>query len=345
MARISPFSPRPRIYHRRRRLGGTRGWAGQDVLVWPEKRRAGSAGATRLRLLQPIANNGKFPAKDRLQFAGQKTDEPFHYLGSIDDLKQAVADGGGIVYIVEGEVGVWSMHTMGIRHVIGICGITNIPKDIVSLFDSLGVTGFVYCVDNDKAGERGASSLRTILHESGWPGEGEYRKFEGPGIPDKGDANDLLCHLYPDISQARAALDTLSKFSPSIKERSVHKPPTEIDHDQPGWDTVKEAVRITLGIEDFNRKGFSKNFLCLIPHHEDKGPSAAWHKSGFYKCFACGQVLNAKETAELLAIDWRALVRPQPKLVSAKGTSTWLPPHRWIQGQRHYPLSTSQIAG
>ena len=106
---------------------------------------------------------------------------------------------------------------MGIRSVIGIYGISNIPKDIASLLDELGVTGFVYCVDNDKAGEGGASNLRTLLHGSRWRGEQDYRKFAGPGIPDKGDANDLLCHHFQDMSRARAALDALPKFSPGIK--------------------------------------------------------------------------------------------------------------------------------
>ena len=50
--------------------------AGQNVLVWCEKRRDGSPGATRRRLLKPVTLNGKKQAKVRWQFAGQKTDEP-----------------------------------------------------------------------------------------------------------------------------------------------------------------------------------------------------------------------------------------------------------------------------
>ena len=158
-----------------------------------------------------------------------------------------------------------------------------------------------------------------LLHESGWTGEQEYRKFVGPGIPDKGDANDLLCHHFPDISAARAALDALPKFSPRIQRRPVRKLSTEIDHDQQDWDAVKEAIRIALGIglDDFNHNGFSKNFRCLNPHHEDKTPSAAWHKDGFYKCFGCEEELNAKEMAERLGIEWRALRWSQPQIVSS----------------------------
>ena len=294
-------------------------WTRQDVLVWREKRRDGGPGATRRRLLKPVSVKGKRQAKLRWQFGGEKTDETFYYVGTLDELKDAIAAAGGIVTIVEGEVDVWSLQAMGIRNVIGIYGITNIPKDIATIFNELGVAGFVYFADNDKSGEDGASNLSTRLHEAHWPGDQDYRKFAGAGIPDKGDANDLLCHHFPDIAGARTALDALPKFSPSIKERSVHQPSTGIGHGQQGWDAVKEAIRIALGVgvEDFNRKGFSKNFRCLLPHHEDKTPSAAWHKDGFYKCFGCRETLNAKEMAERLDIDWRPLIRPQPKLVSS----------------------------
>ena len=49
---------------------------------------------------------------------------------------------------------------MGIRNVIGIYGISNIPKDIAAIFDELAVTKFTYYADNDASGERGASNLR-----------------------------------------------------------------------------------------------------------------------------------------------------------------------------------------
>ena len=70
--------------------------------------------------------------------------------------------------------------------------------------------------------------------------EQEYRKFAGPGIPDKGDGNDLLRYHFPDMSQARAALDALPKFVPGLKPQPVRKPSKEIDHDQHGRDVVKD---------------------------------------------------------------------------------------------------------
>ena len=151
----------------------------QDVLVWREKRRDGSPGATRRRLLKKFKVKGKKHTKVRWQFAGQKTDEPFYYVGTLEDLKREIARAGGKVYIVEGEVDVWSLHTKGIRNVIGIYGISNIPKDIAAIFDELAVTKFTYYADNDASGERGASNLRTLLHESGWKGEGGISQVRG----------------------------------------------------------------------------------------------------------------------------------------------------------------------
>ena len=250
--------------------------AGQTVLVWREKRRDGSPGATRHRLLEPVTTKGKKQPKVRWQFAGQKTDEPFYYVGSLDTLKQAISDADGFVTIVEGEVDVWLLQAMGIDNVIGNYGITTIPKDIDAILNELGVSGFVYYVDNDEAGERGAANLRTLLHGSGWKGEGEYRKFAGPGIPDKGDANDLLRHHYPDISGARAALAALPTFLPNIKRTPVRRLPSEIDHDRQGWDAVKETIRIALGVTQFKANGYSnKNIPCPNQDHEDRNPSAA----------------------------------------------------------------------
>ena len=291
-------------------------WTGQDVLVWREKRRDGSAGATRRRLLQPFANSGKSPAKVRWQFAEQTTDEPFHYIGTLDDLKRTIADASGELNIVEGEYDVWSMHTVGSPNTAGIYGISNIPKDIASILDELGVARVVYYADNDKAGEQGASKLRTFLHEAGWRGEAAYRKFAGPGIPEKGDANDLLCLHYPDLSAARAALDALSRFEPSIKRKRAPKPFTPIDYDDERWSAINEEIRLALGVDRFKANGFSPNIHCPNPQHEDKNPSAALHKDGFCTCQVCG-TFNSKQLAEFLDIDWRSLLKPRTQINSS----------------------------
>ncbi len=177
---------------------------GRYCLVWHEKRRDDSRGARRRRFIDPPTINGNKIGKS-IWFSGEKTDEPFHYVGTLAELIHAIALAHGEVHIVEGEFGVWSLRPLSIRNAIGIYGSTNIPKDIAALLDELGVKKFVYYADNDKVGEQGAAKLLALLLEAGWPGEAEYRQFSGPGIPEKGDANDLLCHHYPDLSAARAA--------------------------------------------------------------------------------------------------------------------------------------------
>ncbi|MCY3781161.1 MAG: hypothetical protein OXG78_12685 [Chloroflexi bacterium] len=52
-------------------------YTGQNVLVWREKRRDGSLGATRRRLLAPVSSNGKGP-KVKWQTIDEKSDEPFY---------------------------------------------------------------------------------------------------------------------------------------------------------------------------------------------------------------------------------------------------------------------------
>ena len=289
---------------------------GRYSLVWHEKRRDGSRGARRRRFIDPPVINGKTLGKS-IWFPGEKTDEPFHYLVSIHDLKQAIVDADAELNIVEGEIDVWSMHALGIRNVIGIYGITNIPKDIAAILDALGVTRIVYFADNDTGGEKGGANLRTLLHNASWRGESEYRNIAGPGIPQKGDANDLLCHYYPDISAARAALAALPRFEPRIKRAPRQKPVTRINSDLRGWDAVNEAITGALGLHatDFKPTGFTKkNFHCLNPQHEDTKESAGWSRTGSYNCFYCGKI-HSWQIAEWLNIDWRALLRPQQQPV------------------------------
>ena len=292
---------------------------GRNCLVWHEKRRDGSRGAGRRRFINPPVINGRQYGKS-IWFDGEKTDEPFHYVGTLDELKRAIAGASGELNIVEGETDVWSMHAMGLPNTVGIYGISNIPPDIASILAELDVTKFVYYADNDDAGKRGASKLRALLHESGWRGEGEYRQFAGPGIPEKGDANDLLCHYHPDLPAARAALDALPRFVPGIERKRAPKSFSAIDNNKSGWGPVNEAITIRLGLtsSDFKTSGFTKkNFHCLNPQHEDKTESAGWSRDGFYKCFSCGEDIYSYQVAEWLGIDWRALRWPQPQIISS----------------------------
>jgi len=117
---------------------------------------------------------------------------------------------------------------------------------------------------------------------------------QGGGIPHKGDANNLLCHHYPDLAAARAALEALPTFLPQIESKPALKISVPGGYNDPRWDAVKEAVRIALNVHDYNRKGFSKKkFRCLDLQHEDPEASANWHRDGFCHCFGCGKDFNA----------------------------------------------------
>ena len=292
-------------------------WAGQDVLVWREKRRDGSPGAAHRCLLKSFSRKGQKAAKVTWQSGGAKSDEPFHYFGSQAVLKAAVAAAGGLVHIVEGEVDVWSLQALEFGNAVGIYGISNTPNDIASILDALGVSRFICYLDSDKAGEKGASKYGTLLHDSRWKGKQEYCKVEGPGILHKGDANDLLCH-HPDLSAARAALDALPAILPHIRRRPLRRQSSDTDHDQQGWDAVYEAVRTALGVKHFKTNGYSKkNISCPNPQHDDKTPSASWHKNGYCTCHGCVETFNAKTVADWLNIDGRALTRPQLSIISA----------------------------
>ena len=241
-------------------------------------------------------------------FYDEKSDELFHNLGSLD---QAIAEACGVLNIVEGEIDVWSMYALGIRNTVGIYGIQNIPDYIAAILDELGVARVVYFADNDTGGDIGASNLATLLHKARWRGEVEFRKFIGPGIPHKGDANDLLRHHHPDIAAARAALDALPRFTPSFKREPLLRPTGRKQYNEGGRDAINQAIADALSLHatDFKCNGFTKkNFSCLNPQHEDTTASAGWSRDGHYHCFYCGSFKNS-QVAEWLNIDWRARLR------------------------------------
>ena len=99
-----------------------------------------------------------------------------------------------------------------------------IPPNIAEILDEFGIQKVNYFADNDDPGKQGAAILLRLLLAAGWGGEAEFRQFKGEGIPKKGDANDLLCHHYPDMAAARAALDALPTFVPDIQPKNGRKP-------------------------------------------------------------------------------------------------------------------------
>ena len=222
-------------------------------------------------------------------------------------------------------------------------------KDIATIFNELGVAGFVYFADNDKSGEDGASNLSTRLHEAHWPGDQDYRKFEGPGIPDKGDANDLLCHHFPDISQARTALAALPRFSTSHKA-------TDGTYNHPGRLTTASkagmlsrkpsALPWALALKTSNRKGFQQEYSAALNHGimKTKHRAPLGTRTDSITCFGCGETLNAKHSGG--ATRYR-LARPAQAPAAdhlLARTSTWMPPLSRIQAEQT-PLSFDERPG
>ena len=168
----------------------------------------------------------------------------------------------------------------------------DIPDNIASILDELGARKVIYLADNDKAGDDGAAKLATLLLRAGW----------------KSEANDLLCHHYPD----------LATFLPQIESKPALTISVPSGYNDPRWDAIKESVRIALDVHDYNRKGFSKTkFRCLDLQHNDPEASANWRRDGFCHCFGCGKDFDANQMAEWLGIPWRALLGRQRQFRTA----------------------------
>ena len=111
----------------------------------------------------------------------------------------------------------------------------------------------------------------------------------------------------------------MPRFEPRLKPKPATKPLAPLDSKAAGWDAVNEAITNKLGLiaSDFKPNGFTrKNHCCLNPQHEDKEASAGWSRDGNYYCFRCGKI-DSWQVAEWLNIDWRALLKPQPQIVSS----------------------------
>ena len=161
----------------------------------------------------------------------------------------------------------------------------------------------------------------------------------------------MTCYASARILQpqlARAVLETLPRFQPRLKPKPAAKPLAPLDSKAAGWDAVNEAITNKLGLiaSDFKPNGFTKkNHCCLNPQHEDKEASAGWSRDGNYYCFHCGKI-DSWQVAEWLNIDWRALLKPQPQIVSSTTIDLSAAPEQAAATrQRRSPLISPPTAG
>lgn len=190
-----------------------------------------------------------------------------------------------------------------------------IPDSFIPLLEWLEITELWHAPDRDETGMKAALRLRDALADTSI----KLKLFQLPGEPDsKADLNSVWIDCNFDVSAFKlATMEQMELTEPMLEIlRPSHHPDITSDSSIPArflHDIAKEIeTRITGGLE-VGRNGWTKNFRCVTGKHEDKHPSAAWHKNGAYNCFACG-TMNAKQTGELLGLDIRDYYDDEPAL-------------------------------
>lgn len=214
---------------------------------------------------------------------------------------KAIAEADGICYLANGEPALHAYHSATVYNTIATTlSEVAVPKNILSIFKSLGIKKLINIADSDEAGRGAATNWRDALYGSGI----DYQALQWPdGLGDKADANDAWidydfnAHAFQHvIKNCRALLLRAYEIAPDTPVN------TDIpDITEPLSGAIAEAIAPRMTGKVHN--GFHMH-TCV--HHDDKKASAGFDPTtGVINCFACGSH-SPYETAEALGIDWRS---------------------------------------
>lgn len=236
--------------------------------------------------------------------------QPFYMLPNPADLKQAVLQADGLLYLASGEPDVLAFRSAGILNVMGWFGEANVPESLPTVLSELNVKKVIGFPDLDETGNRWAEKIVERLQGTGIT----YAFYDlSPELPAKGDINTLWVKVGFNRDGFLACIQNLP-----LKEVVLSSPSNLMKpFNRKATDTHKElplefiaAVEQQLGIKGYKADGWSKPIPCpLKPHeHDNKRPSANWHRDKHilhcFKCHGEGEHVLAIEVGSLLGLDW-----------------------------------------
>lgn len=238
---------------------------------------------------------------------------PVYYMppGTLD----AITVGHAEVLLASGEPDVLAFRAAGAKNVICWFGEGDTPDCLAIDLMNMGVRVIECYPDRDEKGLQWAQAIATNLQGSGI----RTRIYELPGVlGSKFDVNQLWIDCKFDET---CFWDTLIRCAPIDvqplpKLTSPLTPLSEFGEDMPA--DYYAAIERELGVKDYQTDGWSKPILC--PFHNDKEPSAGWHKEKhILKCFVCNKTNNdwylAKVVAEILGVDYHNYLPQKPVVV------------------------------
>lgn len=257
-------------------------------------------------------------AKPKYRWVPNKPADATYYTAS--NVREAVAQAKGIVYIAAGEVDVLTYVSAGITNVFAWFGETNVPRTLVQDLTEIGVKRAIYLPDRDRAGMTSAIKVRDSL-------AGSLIDFEARELPgslgDKADTNDLWQKVEFDGDAFIHAIENAPALSMPAPKPRRQKPVTPPAHDGTPEDLLR-ALEQALDATGYNERGWSK--ALSSPFREDKNPSASWNRdSGVLYDFATGESYSPRALAEHFRI-------PLPE------KSDYTPSHRRIYNSEEPPM-------
>jgi len=235
--------------------------------------------------------NGDSSGKPKYDWPDGKP-QGVEYYAMRGDLRKAIADAGGVLYIANGEIGVLTLAAAGLP-ALSWFGELSVPKTLAQDLKALGVWRVRYPVDRDDTGTRSGAKVAALLSGSGI----DVEILQMPAwLPDKGDTNDLWQALSFDREAFLRALDELEPLAlpepetPAPVERSRAK-----RHEPSGpvvpWETERELWWSDVVLDYVERVApivRGKMRHCPNPNHADHNPSFRIsfdkHPGGFPVC-------------------------------------------------------------
>lgn len=230
-------------------------------------------------------------------------------------LADAIAQGGGRLYLVGGEVGVMSLMSAGRWNVTCTFGDSAIPDKLPELLQQLGVSRLILIPDRDEAGQGWAVKIRNLLIPH-LAIEIEARALPYPLEKAHGlDVNDAWLNVLDTTPPEDDPRDLFQQMIDELPEWILPEPePAAITTARRSYATSDELLEIPpdfyAAIEreldithGFKATGWTKKPV-RCPFHDDQHPSANWnHTIGVLHCFSgCGRSYLAKEVGDKLGL-------------------------------------------
>ncbi len=204
---------------------------------------------------------------------------PYYHVGA--GLRSAIADAGGLLYIVNGEPAVLTLHAAKRFNVLAFFGESNAPDSLIADLRALDVQAVRYYPDNDPAGERAAAKLRDALQSSGIAFDCLTLPEE---LPAKADLNDLWQLRGFDASAFLTALDNAPVYDlpapPPVPEPRQRETAAPVSGETVDWEAERAYwwTQVILPALDsaapvLRGRGKYQYRRCPNPGHDDNSPS------------------------------------------------------------------------